>query len=178
MRQIWGFFRSDFSAFGAGRQIHWNLIWKSPGFVPFGANLTNFRAKPTIPGIQRTRYTWVYYNIAAEFEDRVDTWPTTVLEEFAVYFLQSCSISIPGWSYIRYCGDLLVVPQFTLASRCTVCECETFALRCPMIHNINCVSVERRSSSLIVSQDHKHCEKTSSYTYYIHGGSFSDRRKF
>ena len=35
MRQIRDFFRSDFSAFGAGRQMHWNLIWKSPGFVPF-----------------------------------------------------------------------------------------------------------------------------------------------
>ena len=31
------------------RQIHWNLIWKSPGFVPFGANLTHFGGKPTIP---------------------------------------------------------------------------------------------------------------------------------
>ena len=27
----------------------WNLIWKSPGFVSFGANLTHFWAKPTIP---------------------------------------------------------------------------------------------------------------------------------
>ena len=45
-----GIFRSDFSAFGGGRQIHWNLIWKSPGFVPFVANLTHFGAKPTIPG--------------------------------------------------------------------------------------------------------------------------------
>ena len=31
------------------RQMHWNLIWKSPGFVPFGANLTHFGVKPTIP---------------------------------------------------------------------------------------------------------------------------------
>ena len=31
-------------------QMYWNLIWKSPGFVPFGANLTHFGAKPTIPG--------------------------------------------------------------------------------------------------------------------------------
>ena len=31
------------------RQMHWNLIWKSPGYVPFGANLTHFGAKPTIP---------------------------------------------------------------------------------------------------------------------------------
>ena len=29
--------------------MYWNLIWKSPGFVSFGANLTNFGAKPTIP---------------------------------------------------------------------------------------------------------------------------------
>ena len=25
------------------------LIWKSPGFVPFGGNMTHFGAKPTIP---------------------------------------------------------------------------------------------------------------------------------
>ena len=31
------------------RKMHWNLIWKSPGFVPFGANLTHFGAKLTIP---------------------------------------------------------------------------------------------------------------------------------
>ena len=31
-------------------QMYWNLICKSPGFVPFGANLTHFGAKPTIPG--------------------------------------------------------------------------------------------------------------------------------
>ena len=42
MGQIRGFFRSDFSAFGEGHQLHWNLIWKSSGFVPFGANLTHF----------------------------------------------------------------------------------------------------------------------------------------
>jgi len=38
MEQIWNFFRSDFGIF-------WNLIWKSLGFVPFGANLTHFGAK-------------------------------------------------------------------------------------------------------------------------------------
>ena len=31
--------------------MHWNLIWKIPGFVPFGANLTHFGAKPTIPEV-------------------------------------------------------------------------------------------------------------------------------
>ena len=35
-----------------GRQMHWNLIWKRPGLVPFGANLTHFGAKPTIPDHQ------------------------------------------------------------------------------------------------------------------------------
>ena len=49
MGQIRGFFRSDFSTFGARRQMHWNLIWKSPGMVPFGANLSHFGAKHTIP---------------------------------------------------------------------------------------------------------------------------------
>ena len=33
------------------RQMHWNLILKSPGFVPFGANLTHFGAKPTISAL-------------------------------------------------------------------------------------------------------------------------------
>ena len=31
-------------------KVYRNLIWKSPGFVPFGDNLTHFAAKPTIPG--------------------------------------------------------------------------------------------------------------------------------
>ena len=34
------------------RQMHWNLIWKPPGFVPFGANLTHFVAKPSTPGVR------------------------------------------------------------------------------------------------------------------------------
>ena len=38
-------------------QMHWNLIWKSPGFVPFGANLTHFGAKSTIPGVRA--HTWL-----------------------------------------------------------------------------------------------------------------------
>ena len=41
-------FRSGFSAFCTPCKMHWNLIWKSSGFVPFGANLTHFGAKPTI----------------------------------------------------------------------------------------------------------------------------------
>ena len=41
------FFRSDFSAFGAPRQMHWNLIWKSHRFVPFGTNLTHLGANLT-----------------------------------------------------------------------------------------------------------------------------------
>ena len=47
MGQIRDFFRSDFSL------IEPNVLktdLKSPGFVPFGANLTHFGAKPTIPG--------------------------------------------------------------------------------------------------------------------------------
>ena len=36
--------------FGSMNQMYWNLIWKSPGFVPFGANMTNFGGKPTILG--------------------------------------------------------------------------------------------------------------------------------
>ena len=53
MVQIRGFFRSDFSAFGAGAM---NLTWKKTGFVPFGANLTHFGAKSTIPGPCQDEY--------------------------------------------------------------------------------------------------------------------------
>ena len=31
-------------------------IGKSPGFVPFGANMTHFGAKPTIPGLRITSH--------------------------------------------------------------------------------------------------------------------------
>ena len=47
-----GFFRSDFSAFGALAPNALKSDLKSPEFVPFGANLTHFGAKPTIPGIR------------------------------------------------------------------------------------------------------------------------------
>ena len=50
MGQIRGFFRSDFSAFGA-----WNLIWKRTGFVKFGANLAHFGAKSNPPSTQSPR---------------------------------------------------------------------------------------------------------------------------
>ena len=45
MGQIWDFFRSDSVHFGAPRLNVLNLIWKNPGFVPFGANLTHFGVK-------------------------------------------------------------------------------------------------------------------------------------
>ena len=38
-------------------QMYWNLIWKSLGFVPFGANLTHFGGKPIIPGV----HSWVEF---------------------------------------------------------------------------------------------------------------------
>ena len=43
VEQIRDFFRSDFSQFWRGA-----VIWKSSGFVPFGANLTHFGAKTDI----------------------------------------------------------------------------------------------------------------------------------
>ena len=63
-----GLFSSDFSAFGAPRQMHWNLIWKSPGFVPFGANLTHFGAKPTIPVL-------IYWAVMSGITQNWETWP-------------------------------------------------------------------------------------------------------
>ena len=49
---LWNYiYKRYFKFFWQRRQMHWNLIWKSPGFVPFGANLTHFGAKPTIPGL-------------------------------------------------------------------------------------------------------------------------------
>ena len=33
-------------------KMYWNLIWKSTGFVSFGANLTHFGAKPDITVVQ------------------------------------------------------------------------------------------------------------------------------
>ena len=41
-----GLFQIRFKYFLANRaKKYWNLIWKSPGFVPFGANLTHFGPK-------------------------------------------------------------------------------------------------------------------------------------
>ena len=44
--QLQEFFISDFSTFLFRRaKMCWNVIWKSPGFVTFVANLTHFRFK-------------------------------------------------------------------------------------------------------------------------------------
>ena len=41
-----GLFQIRFQYILARRaKMYWNLIWKSPGFVPFGANLTHFGSK-------------------------------------------------------------------------------------------------------------------------------------
>ena len=42
--QIWDFLRSVSVHFGSGSQNVLKLIFKSPKFVPFGANLTHFGA--------------------------------------------------------------------------------------------------------------------------------------
>ena len=47
MGQIRGFFRSDFSAFGAGAPNALKSDLKIPGFVPFRANLANFEINLT-----------------------------------------------------------------------------------------------------------------------------------
>ena len=47
MGQIRGFFRSDFSVFGAEAPNALKSDLKKPGFVPFGANLTTL--EPNLP---------------------------------------------------------------------------------------------------------------------------------
>ena len=48
--QIRDFFKSDLRTFWRFRaKMYWNLIWKSHGFVPFGANLTHFGHKSDCP---------------------------------------------------------------------------------------------------------------------------------
>ena len=37
-------------------KMYWNLIWKSPGFVPFGANLTHFGSKSGHPVSPSSRH--------------------------------------------------------------------------------------------------------------------------
>ena len=46
-----GLFKIISVHFGSVSQNVLKLILKSPGFVPFVANLTHFEAKPTIPGL-------------------------------------------------------------------------------------------------------------------------------
>ena len=58
------------------RQMHLNLIWKSPGFVPFAANLTHYGAKPTIPDGWFTEWEqhsgWLTGQGRGSGEDRTD----------------------------------------------------------------------------------------------------------
>ena len=42
-------------------QMYWNLIWKSPGFVPFEINLTHFGAKPQICDTHQELYVFAKY---------------------------------------------------------------------------------------------------------------------
>ena len=45
-------------------KMYWNLIWKSPGFVPLWANLTHFGAKPTIPVYALLLVSCSFYSIS------------------------------------------------------------------------------------------------------------------
>ena len=64
MGQIRDFFRSDFSTFWRPRaKMYWNLIWKSPGFVPFGANLTHFASKFGHPGMRSSHWRLTKYTV-------------------------------------------------------------------------------------------------------------------
>ena len=62
MGQIREIFRSDSVHFGAPRQNVLNLIWKFPGFVPFGANRTHFGAKSDICGVEWNKLAPVMLN--------------------------------------------------------------------------------------------------------------------
>ena len=79
MGQIRGFFRSDFSAFGAPAPNALKSDLKSPGFVTFGANLTHFGDKPTIPACtawQHVGWTMIGFNLSL---DKRSTNPTDCL---------------------------------------------------------------------------------------------------
>ena len=54
MGQIWDFLRSVLVHFGSTSQNVLKLILKSPRFVPFGANLTQFWATPETRGLRQS----------------------------------------------------------------------------------------------------------------------------
>ena len=66
MGHIRDFFRSDlkFKYILTHRfKMYWNLIWKSPGFVPFGANLTHFGLKSGHRTVVRLSNMMSYYDV-------------------------------------------------------------------------------------------------------------------
>ena len=55
MQHILDLFRSDIGAFWLSTvcfMMYWNLIWKIPGCVPFGANLTILGSNPNLSSLQ------------------------------------------------------------------------------------------------------------------------------
>ena len=84
--------------------MHWNLIWKSPGFVPFGAKLTHFVAKPTIPVFShksRLTASQQYWFVADYVWER--QWAAVASSRDFVWF--SCFLihaRYPGFTWFRF----------------------------------------------------------------------------
>ena len=86
MDQIRDFFRSDFSTFWRGAKMYWNLIWKSPGFVPTEPKCTEIWSEkvPDLShwGLSEPLWCQTWTSVSAttglgvKSWDNSDPWPT------------------------------------------------------------------------------------------------------
>ena len=84
--------------------MYWNLIWKSPGFVSFGANLIHFGAKPNISCCHRShRQIWkLWLSKMAAINHVHDVWQ----QQAALYdYIQWSPLAITcGWIWNQWAG--------------------------------------------------------------------------
>ena len=118
MGQIWYFFQIRFQYILAHRaKMYGNLIWKSPGFVPFGDNLNNFGPNfATLTVSLLIRYT---YHISAR----------CVARALLLYNSQSeRDVTIIGHGQYH---SITVLPQVGQGSGTFICTQYLSCIACP-----------------------------------------------
>ena len=107
--------------------MYWNLIRKSSGFVPFGANLTHFGAKHTIPGFNWVNiFIWVCTSLSDLGLNRVrlvPNWTNPVSQN-----VLKCNLK--SEANLTYFGPKSVIPDPYITSTCEMYVNNKNEMRC------------------------------------------------
>ena len=109
MGQIWAFLRSVSVHFGAGRQNVLKLIWKSPRFVPFRANMTQFGWQIWHPALQTSRSMSAPHR-GIVLMTSVLTWLFVSTSQSVTIYRHVCQVSSLGKIVPRFKKEL--IPYF------------------------------------------------------------------